>query len=36
MMKPGGRARITCPPDLAYGDRGAALQFDVEPIEAVP
>jgi FKBP-type peptidyl-prolyl cis-trans isomerase FkpA len=23
MMKPGGKARITCPPQLAYGERGA-------------
>lgn len=37
MMKVGGKARITCPPGLAYGDRGtsripggAALTFDVE------
>ena len=39
MMKVGGRADITCPADLAYGDRGtgaikpgAALRFDVELI----
>jgi FKBP-type peptidyl-prolyl cis-trans isomerase len=42
LMKPGGKALITCPADLAYGDTGlppgsgdmiapgAALQFDVE------
>jgi FKBP-type peptidyl-prolyl cis-trans isomerase FkpA len=42
LMKPGGKAMITCPADLAYGDTGlppgagdmiapgAALQFDVE------
>ena len=42
LMKPGGKAVITCPADLAYGDTGsspgsggliapgAALQFDVE------
>ena len=23
MMKPGGKARLICPPDIAYGDRGA-------------
>lgn len=40
MMKVGGKARITCPPGLAYGDRGtsripggAALTFDVELLE---
>jgi FKBP-type peptidyl-prolyl cis-trans isomerase len=42
LMKPGGKAVITCPADLAYGDTGlppgsgdmiapgAALQFDIE------
>ncbi len=39
MMKVGGKARLTCPPDIAYGARGAGnglippnatLQFDVE------
>jgi FKBP-type peptidyl-prolyl cis-trans isomerase FkpA len=36
-MKVGGRASITCPPEIAYGDRGAgaikpgaALHFEVE------
>jgi FKBP-type peptidyl-prolyl cis-trans isomerase FkpA len=39
-MKPGGKARITCPPQLAYGERGAGgvippnatLMFDIELI----
>jgi FKBP-type peptidyl-prolyl cis-trans isomerase FkpA len=37
MMKVGGKAEITCPPELAYGERGnaripggSALTFDVE------
>ncbi len=37
LMRVGGKAKITCPPDLAYGERGntripggAALTFDVE------
>lgn len=37
LMRAGGRAKITCPPGLAYGDRGnaripggAALTFEVE------
>ena len=37
-MKPGGKARLTCPPGIAYGARGAGgvippnatLQFEVE------
>lgn len=40
MMKPGGKARITCPPGLAYGERGAGsavppnatLNFEIELI----
>ena len=40
LMKPGGKARITCPPQLAYGERGAGgvippnstLIFDIELI----
>ncbi len=38
MMKPGGKARLTCPPEIAYGARGAGgvvppnatLVFEVE------
>ena len=38
MMKPGGKARLTCPPGIAYGERGAGnvippnstLQFEIE------
>lgn len=40
LMKAGGRARITCPPATAYGERGAgsippgsALTFEVELLE---
>jgi FKBP-type peptidyl-prolyl cis-trans isomerase FkpA len=40
-MKPGGKARLVCPPDLAYGDSGAGemilpgatLAFEVELLE---
>jgi FKBP-type peptidyl-prolyl cis-trans isomerase FkpA len=42
MMKPGGKARLVCPSDLAYGDRGrpgipagATLVFEIELIEVV-
>jgi FKBP-type peptidyl-prolyl cis-trans isomerase FkpA len=38
LMKPGGKARLTCPPTIAYGQRGAGgvippnatLQFEIE------
>jgi FKBP-type peptidyl-prolyl cis-trans isomerase len=41
LMRPGGKARIVCPPDAAYGDRGrpplipggATLVFDVALID---
>jgi FKBP-type peptidyl-prolyl cis-trans isomerase FkpA len=43
LMKVGGKAQITCPPELAYGDEGrppqmrggATLVFDVELLEIV-
>ena len=40
MMKPGGKARLGCPPDTAYGDKGsgfippnATLVFEIELLE---
>jgi FKBP-type peptidyl-prolyl cis-trans isomerase FkpA len=43
MMKVGGRAKLTCPPAIAYGERGAGrvippnatLQFEIELLEIV-
>jgi len=42
-MKVGGKSRLVCPPDIAYGDRGAppmipagaALSFEIELLEIV-
>ena len=44
MMKPGGKAKLVCPPDLAYGENGAGemilpgatLAFEVELLETKP
>ena len=44
LMKAGGKARVTCTSDLAYGDRGLAgrvlpgapLQFELELLEILP
>lgn len=44
LMKPGGKAKLVCPPSLAYGDTGAgdlilpgaALVFEVELLEVKP
>lgn len=44
MMKAGGKARLTCPPALAYGDNGAGsaippnatLTFEVELLAVIP
>jgi FKBP-type peptidyl-prolyl cis-trans isomerase FkpA len=43
-MKPGGKARLVCPPELAYGDTGAGelilpgatLNFEIELVETKP
>ena len=45
LMKPGGKARLTCPPAIAYGEKGAGggvippnstLQFEVELLSFKP
>jgi len=44
LMKVGGKSRIICPSELAYGDRGAlptikpgaTLEFDVELLDVAP
>jgi len=43
-MKPGGKAKLVCPPNLAYGDNGAGemilpgatLAFEIELLEVIP
>ena len=42
-MKEGGKSKLICPPEIAYGDRGnrgikggSELTFEVELIEIVP
>jgi FKBP-type peptidyl-prolyl cis-trans isomerase FkpA len=42
MMKPGGKAKLVCPAELAYGDKGAgtippnaALVFEIELLDVV-
>jgi len=42
MMKPGGKARLVCPPDIAYAERGsgfvpanAMLVFEIELLDVV-
>ena len=44
LLKVGGKAKLTCPAEIAYGDRGrpgsirpgSALTFEIELVELVP
>jgi FKBP-type peptidyl-prolyl cis-trans isomerase FkpA len=44
LMKPGGKARLVCPPELAYGQKGmpgkikpgSTLDFEIELLEVLP
>jgi FKBP-type peptidyl-prolyl cis-trans isomerase FkpA len=44
LMKPGGKARLVCPPELAYGQKGlpgkikpgSTLNFEIELLEVLP
>jgi FKBP-type peptidyl-prolyl cis-trans isomerase FkpA len=44
LMKPGGKAKLVCPPELAYGQKGlpgkikpgATLTFEIELLEVLP
>jgi FKBP-type peptidyl-prolyl cis-trans isomerase FkpA len=44
LMRPGGKAKLVCPPELAYGQKGlpgkiepgATLTFEIELLEVLP